>query len=183
MAVAPPEADMAALLRKAELRKPELSTAELIHAQKDELHGKDRWGDELPQELQRRLERIEAIRGARAELEAAPAADQFRRRQQQAQTAEQVTAEVETPQATPRPELSKPPGSGTTDYRKIRSKAGRAIHTLRKSIVEPVFAQTKGARGLDCFLLRGLDQVNGEWHLIAITPNGCTMPRAVLARA
>ena len=39
--------------------------------------------------------------------------------------------------------------------RKLRSNAGLAIYALRKIIVEPVFGQIKGARGLDRFLLRG----------------------------
>jgi hypothetical protein len=46
--------------------------------------------------------------------------------------------------------------------RKLRSKAGQAIYALRKTIAEPVFAQIKGARGLDRFLLRGLEKVGGE---------------------
>lgn len=41
------------------------------------------------------------------------------------------------------------------------------ILALRKNVVEPVFGQIKGATGLDRFRLRGLDQVNGEWALMA----------------
>ena len=67
--------------------------------------------------------------------------------------------------------------------RKIRSKAGQAIYALRKTIVEPVFGQTKGARGLDRFLLRGQEKVNGEWHLMATTHNILKMFRAELAAA
>ena len=55
--------------------------------------------------------------------------------------------------------------------RKLRSNAGRAVYALRKTIVEPVFGQSKGARGIDRFRLRGLEKVNGEWSLIATTPN------------
>ena len=62
------EAEMAALLRK----------AELIDAQEDERYGKDKRGDELPPELQCRQERIEVLRKARAELEAEAAADHAR---------------------------------------------------------------------------------------------------------
>ena len=67
--------------------------------------------------------------------------------------------------------------------RKIRSKAGQAIDALRKTIVEPVFGQNKAARGLDRFLLRGLDRVNGEGYLIAITHNLRKLHRAALAEA
>ena len=51
--------------------------------------------------------------------------------------------------------------------RKLRSKACQAIYGQRKRIVEPVFGQIKGARGLDRFRLRGFEKVNGEWALIA----------------
>jgi hypothetical protein len=64
--------------------------------------------------------------------------------------------------------------------RKLRSKAGQAIYALRKTIVEPVFGQIKGARGLDCFLLRGLEKVNGEWALMATTHNIGKLHRAAL---
>ncbi len=65
--------------------------------------------------------------------------------------------------------------------RKIRSKAGQAIYALRKTVVEPVFGQIKGARGLDRFLLRGLEKVNGEWTLMAITHNIGKLHKAALA--
>jgi len=55
--------------------------------------------------------------------------------------------------------------------RKLRSKKGSAIYAQRKAIVEPVNGQIKEARGLRRFLLRGLEKVNGEWHLIAATHN------------
>ncbi|QPN63099.1 IS1182 family transposase [Synechococcus sp. CBW1004] len=56
--------------------------------------------------------------------------------------------------------------------RKIRSKKGSRIYAQRKeAIVEPVNGQIKEARGLRRFLLRGLEKVNGEWHLIAATHN------------
>jgi hypothetical protein len=41
----------------------------------------------------------------------------------------------------------------------------------RKTIVELVFGQTKEARGLRRFLLRGLTIVNGEWLLWGMTHN------------
>ena len=37
--------------------------------------------------------------------------------------------------------------------------------------MEPVNGQIKECRGLRCFLLRALEKVNGEWHLIAATHN------------
>ena len=65
--------------------------------------------------------------------------------------------------------------------RKLRSKAGQAIYALRKTVVEPVFGQIKGARGLDRFRLRGLEKVNGEWALMATTHNILKLFRASLA--
>lgn len=67
--------------------------------------------------------------------------------------------------------------------RKLRSKAGQAIYALRKTVVEPVFGQIKAARGLDRFLLRGLEKVNGEWALMATTHNILKLFRASIATA
>jgi hypothetical protein len=55
--------------------------------------------------------------------------------------------------------------------RKLRSKKGSRIYARRKAIVEPVNGQIKEARGLRRFLLRGIEKVSGEWHLIAATHN------------
>jgi hypothetical protein len=55
--------------------------------------------------------------------------------------------------------------------RKLRSKKGSAIYAQRKAIVEPVNGQIKEGRGLRRFQLRGLEKVDGEWHLIAATHN------------
>jgi IS5 family transposase len=65
--------------------------------------------------------------------------------------------------------------------RNLRSKAGQAIYALRKTIVEPVFGQIKGARGLDRFRLRGMEKVNREWALIATTHNLLKLFRASAA--
>jgi transposase len=67
--------------------------------------------------------------------------------------------------------------------RKLRSKAGQAIYALRKTIVEPVFGQIKGSRGLHGFRLRGLEKVNGEWALMATTHNLLKLFRASMATA
>ena len=55
--------------------------------------------------------------------------------------------------------------------RKLRSKVGSAIYAQRKAIVEPVNGRIKEARGLRRFLLRGLENVEVEWHLIPATHN------------
>ena len=86
----------------------------------------------------------------------------------------------------PRPSRGRAPrdldARGRMD-RKLRSVAGQAIYSLRKTIVEPVFGQIKGARRLDRFRLRGLKQVNGEWALMATTHNLLKLFRARVALA
>ena len=54
---------------------------------------------------------------------------------------------------------------------KVRTPVGRALYARRKVIVEPVFGQIKEARGFRRFLLRGLDNIRGEWHLVCVTHN------------
>jgi transposase len=54
---------------------------------------------------------------------------------------------------------------------KLKTAAGRAVYARRKAIVEPVFGQTKEARGFRRFLLRGLEQIRGEWRLVCLTHN------------
>jgi transposase len=67
--------------------------------------------------------------------------------------------------------LPKNADAKTRMARKLRSKKGAKIYAQRKAIVEPVNGQIKEARGLRRLLLRGLEKVNGEWHLIAATHN------------
>lgn len=55
--------------------------------------------------------------------------------------------------------------------RKLRTKKGRETYSKRKQIVEPVFGQIKEVRGFRRFLLRGLENVSGEWDLICLTHN------------
>jgi hypothetical protein len=55
--------------------------------------------------------------------------------------------------------------------KKLRTEAGYGLYRMRKAIVEPVFGQTKEARGFRRFLLRGIDNVACEFDLIALTHN------------
>ena len=54
---------------------------------------------------------------------------------------------------------------------KLASASGKVLYAARKRIVEPVFGQMKGARGIRGFLLRGLEKVSAEWQLICLTHN------------
>jgi len=62
--------------------------------------------------------------------------------------------------------------------RKLQTKAGRAVYSRRKVIVEPVLGQIKAARGFRRFLLRGLAKVKGEWLLVTLAHNVCKLFQA-----
>ena len=54
---------------------------------------------------------------------------------------------------------------------KLKRAGRRSRHRLRKQVVEPVFGQIKAVRGFRQFLLRGLDNVRGEWAMICTAHN------------
>lgn len=54
---------------------------------------------------------------------------------------------------------------------RLRQGGHRSRYRLRKHTVEPVFGQIKEARGFRRFLLRGLEQVRGEWSLLCTVHN------------
>ena len=54
---------------------------------------------------------------------------------------------------------------------KLTTKKGRAEYRRRKVIVEPVFGQTKEARGFRRFHLRGRGKVTAKWHLVCAVHN------------
>jgi transposase len=54
---------------------------------------------------------------------------------------------------------------------KLAATTGKVLYAARKRIVEPVFGQIKGVRGIRGFLLRGLEKVAAEWQLIGLTHN------------
>jgi len=63
-------------------------------------------------------------------------------------------------------------GSRTQAMRRKLQRAGRrSRYRLRKQVVEPVFGQIKQGRGFRQFLLRGLEQVTGEWSLVCTAHN------------
>ena len=68
----------------------------------------------------------------------------------------------------------RPPQDLTTKEKmahKLRTKKGREEYARRKAIVEPPFGQIKHCRGFRQFLLRGLEQMRGEWKLVCLTHN------------
>jgi transposase len=50
-----------------------------------------------------------------------------------------------------------------------QTPTGKALYARRKVSVEPVFGQSKEARGFRRFLLRGLDNIRGAWRLVCLT--------------
>jgi myosin heavy subunit len=71
-----------------------LAKAESADQEEDALHGKGRRGDELPQELRWRQQRLEKIREAKAALEAeAQAAEEKRRQEKESQRVNKVKSE------------------------------------------------------------------------------------------
>jgi len=73
--------------------------------------------------------------------------------------------------AAPRGRMPKELSTKDRMRRKLQTLRGRAVYAKRKTIVEPVFGQTKQGRGFRQFLLRGLVKVKGEWSLICTTHN------------
>jgi len=70
------------------------------------------------------------------------------------------------PAAAPRGPIPKGLSRRERMARKLTTKRGRAHYARRKAtvIVEPVFGQTKEARGFRRFLLRGRVKTRAEWH-------------------
>jgi transposase len=54
---------------------------------------------------------------------------------------------------------------------KINTPEGKEFYNHRSDGVEPVFAETKEARGIRRFLLRGIENVEPEWSFICFTHN------------
>jgi transposase len=62
--------------------------------------------------------------------------------------------------------------------RRLRSPGGRRIYRQRQAVVEPVFGVLKEQRGMRRFRLRGLQRVNLEFTLAAISYNLSRLYRA-----
>ena len=63
------------------------------------------------------------------------------------------------------------PTCAETMAAKLRTPDGRERYSARGQTVEPVFGQTKQARGLRRFLLRGIQSVRCEWRLMCLGHN------------
>jgi transposase len=54
---------------------------------------------------------------------------------------------------------------------KLRGPTGQAVYRRRKALVEPVWGTLKEQRGMRRFRLRGLEKVNIEFTLAAVSFN------------
>jgi hypothetical protein len=54
---------------------------------------------------------------------------------------------------------------------KLKTESGRKLYRLRKQTVEPVFGIIKQAMRFRQFLLRGVENVAGEWSLVCLAYN------------
>ncbi len=54
---------------------------------------------------------------------------------------------------------------------RLQTPEGKKLYALRKQTPEPVFGIIKSAMGFRQFLLRGLDNVQGEWSLVTMAWN------------
>jgi transposase len=83
--------------------------------------------------------------------------------------------------ATGRQKHGEPAADGGSDKRngpqveamrqKLREGGFESPYRLRKQIVEPVFGQIKHARGFRQFLMRGINNVTGEWAMLCTVHN------------
>src|SRR5690606_34309898 len=71
--------------------------------------------------------------------------------------------------------ITGPPPEGLSRKERMRhllkTERGRAEYQKRMCTVEPVFGQTKHARGFRQFLLRGHEKVSSEWKLVCTGHN------------
>ena len=65
---------------------------------------------------------------------------------------------------------------------RLQTPEGKKLYALRKQTPEPVFGIIKSVLGFRQFLLRGLDNVRGEWNLVTMAWNMKRMFALSLAR-
>ncbi|HHE73466.1 MAG TPA: IS1182 family transposase [Desulfobacteraceae bacterium] len=67
--------------------------------------------------------------------------------------------------------LTGPADPVTEMTHRLKTIAGKAIYAKRKCTVEPAFGIIKAVMGFRQFLMRGLDQIAGEWNLVCMAYN------------
>ena len=66
--------------------------------------------------------------------------------------------------------------------RKLLTKRGRNLDRLRGQTVESVFGQAKECQGADRFMMRGEQEIRGEWNLHCSSHNLSKLHREMLRR-
>jgi transposase len=69
------------------------------------------------------------------------------------------------------PPPPKTPTSVEAMAHRLKTPKGKKLYGLRKQTPEPVFGIIKSVMGFRQFLLRGIDQVRGEWSLVTMAWN------------
>src|SRR5258705_186232 len=125
-----------------------LADAERVDAEENERFGADRRGDELPDDLQRREDRLARIREAKQALEAEAACSSTTNSSRVAppprrnpNTAPEKTRHDDPAPVAPRGPIPKGATPKQRMQRKLKTKKGHAVYKQRKTIVEPVFGQ------------------------------------------
>ena len=111
-----------------------LRRAEILDAQEDQRYGKAKRGSDLPEELQRRQDRLAKIRQARLELEAEAAAAAARDRAEQAAAAEAAAAAAA---AEPEEHQQKPRNKANKAQEKAEAARDLAIEKAAEAGTEP----------------------------------------------
>jgi transposase len=71
----------------------------------------------------------------------------------------------------PVPPLPENPSPLEAMAHRLKTPEGKKLYALRKQTPEPVFGIIKSVLGFRQFLLRGLDNVRGEWNLVTMAYN------------
>jgi len=133
--------------------------AEQTDTAEDAEHGAARRGDEMPDGMANKQRRLARLQEALATLQAEAAAYLGPGRIRHDST-----------DPTARRVLKRSPLTQAMAD-KIRRAGRRSRYRLRKQLPEPVFGQTKHARGFRQFLLRGLNKVRTEWAMVCTDHN------------
>ena len=84
-------------------------------------------------------------------------------------------ASASRPEAEPKSQAEPKSAAAPTRVEAMRAKIKAGGHAspyrLRKQLPEPVFGQIKQARGFRQFLLRGFENVRGEWSIVCTAHN------------
>jgi transposase len=111
-----------------------LATAEKTDAEEDAQHGKDRRGDELPVELQRRESRLQKIREAKAALEQEAKEEAAKQR---AETEQKLAEREQEEQRTGKKKRGRKPEAADPEQAKPQAPRAAGLASSAKTAVNP----------------------------------------------